>query len=352
MDCERTAELLPWLMNETLESSEQRLVREHLARCQRCQRELAQTSFAWSVYRQHVPAQALVRLAYDRPDIAAERNLFERHVEACPDCAEQLELVRESRRLEAQEEKEEVAQIVPLATKRVAWWQRAHVWQYGALAASLLIVIAFGGWLLSRQQAGNLRAGPPDEEKVLRERMADLERENERLRQAEASLNQRQNQSDAEIAQLRAQIEEAQARIRQQKEQTGRELARAKGGGAGAPAPQVNILALDIYPVGLTQRAERATSNEIAIPRNVKAVTLILNSQASPNYQSYQIEMVNIRKKVVWRAQDLMRNATNDYTISVPANYLAPGGYTINVFGKAAGQRTKVESYQIKVMKL
>ena len=352
MDCERVAELLPWLMNGTLESSEQRLVREHLMRCQGCQRELAQSSFAWSVYQQHVPTQALVNIAYDRPIIAAERNLFERHVEACPDCAEQLEMVRESRRLEAQEEKEEAAQVVPLASKRVAWWQRAHAWQYGALAASLLIVIAVGGWLLSWQQARSLRADSAEAEKVLRERLADLERENERLRQTEARLNQQQDQSNGEIAQLRAQIEEAQARIRHQKEQTDRELARAKGRGTGAHAPQVNILALDIYPVGLTQRAERATSNEIAIPRNVKAVTLILNSQAPPNYRSHDIEIVNPRGKVVWSASGLVRNSTSDYTISVPADYFAPGSYTINVFGEAAGQRTKVESYQIKVVKL
>ena len=352
MDCELVVGVLPWALNGTLDDVERQHVREHLAHCRKCQRELAETSFAWTVHQQHIPAEVLVSIAFGRPVEAGEHSLFEKHLKACSDCAEQLEMARESRRLQPEGEAEETAQVSPLAAKKEVRWRRTPVWRYGAIAASLFLVVAAGGWLRSWQQARELRAGVTDREKALRQRLADLEVENERLRQTETQLGQQQDRSNAEIIQLQAQIKETQARVQQQQNQVGRELARVRRQGEGGGAPQVNILALDIYPVGLTQRAEGPTSNEIAIPRNVRAVTLILNSQDSSDHRSYSIEVVDSRGKTVWSARGLTRNSTSDYTISVPADYLAPGGYTINVFGQAAGRRTKVESYQIKVLKL
>jgi hypothetical protein len=354
LDCDRVAELLPWMMNGTLKGSEQEMLREHLAVCQHCQQELAETRFAWTVQQQHLPVETLINLAYKRPVIATERSLFERHLAACADCAEQLEMVKESVALEAEdvETADTGREVMPVVAKRTGWWQRTQVWQYGALAASLLLIIASVGWLQSWQHSRALRAGVTDEEKALQERLTNLEKENERLRRAEAELNQRQNQSSSEITQLQAQIKEAQARVEQERSQTNRELAQVKGrANEGGRAPQVNILALDIYPLGFTQRAGNAAANEIKIPSNVKALTLILNSQASSDYQSYSIEMRNSQGRLVWSAQNLARNSTNDYTISIPADYLTEGSYTINIFGTAAGQRTKVESYQIKVRK-
>jgi hypothetical protein len=311
-------------------------------------------SFAWSVYQQHLPAEAFVNLAYDRPIIAAERDLFGRHLSNCADCAEQLDMVRKSKRLEEEPEREETpSRHAIAATARAPWWQRAPAWRYSALAATLLLFIAAAGWLRSWRQAEHMGANRAAQAQALRERLAGLEAENERLRQTEAQLNQQQRQSAEELAQLRSQIKEAQARIQQQQEEANRELAQAQQASArGAAAPQINVLALDVYPVGMTQRDAGSGGNELIIPRNVRAVTLILNSQASSEFQSYGIEIVSERGKVVWRAHGLLRNSTNDYTISVAANYLAPGRYRIVIYGNAAGQRVSVESYQLNVRKL
>src|SRR5262245_56369790 len=100
MDCQRVTEILPWLLNDTLEAAEGQAVRAHLAQCAACQRELKDTLFAASVFHQHVPTEALVSYAFDRPSLAAERELIERHLSDCQSCAAELELVRASRRLE------------------------------------------------------------------------------------------------------------------------------------------------------------------------------------------------------------------------------------------------------------
>jgi hypothetical protein len=348
MDCERVAELLPWLKNGTLGGPEQQLVREHLAACQKCQREAVETEFAWAVHQQHVPAEALVSLAYESPLAAAEHSLFQRHLSACPKCAEQLDLVRESRRLETDEDKKESGVVVPFVPSHAGSWQRARVWQYGAVAATLLFVIAAGGWFRSWQRARSPQVNEPGQEQALRARLAGLEAENERLRQAEAQLNQQQNKSGDEIAKLRSEIQEAQGKLARAQEQTRNELARMQATGKGGGSPQINVLAVDIYPLGMIQRDAGQTTNVLRITGDVKAVTLMLHSQAPSSLPSYSVEIANSRR-VVWRAQGLRRNPTNDYTISVPANYLQLGRHTINIYGTGEGRRTKVESYEIEV---
>lgn len=351
VECERVAELLPWFRNGTLEGPELRLVREHLAVCQECQRESAETTFAWSVYQQHVPAEVLVNLAYDRPVVVALRDLFDRHLSTCSDCAEQLAMVSVSRQLEAEEEKEaKPGVVVPL--RAPVPWQRPRVWQYGAIAATLLLVVAAGGWLRTWQQSRHPQVDQSVQEKALIDRLETLQGENDRLRRAESQLNQQQSKSGEEIAHLRSQINEAQRRIELQREQTRNELAEVKRTGTRRISPQVNVLALDIYPVGMTQRDAGAAKNEIVIPRNVRALTLMLHSQAASESPSYSIEILDARGRSVWKAHGLLRNATNDYTISVGAESLASGHHTINIYGRGAGGPTKVESYEIDVKRL
>ena len=352
MECERVAELLPWLKNGTLAGPEEQLVREHFGHCHECARELAETDFAWSVYQQHVPAKALVSMAYERALPAAQRDLFDRHLAACAACAAELDLVKESRRLEAGEERRDESNVVPFSTGTRVRGKRIPVWQYGAIAAAILLLIASGWWLRSWQQARNPAPTGIAQEKALRERLAALEAENERLRKAETQLNQQQNKSNDEIAQLRSENKEAQARIQQQQAQTRNELAGIdSSSGRERIAPQINVLAVDVYPVGMAQRDAAAIKNEVVIPGNVTAVTLMLHSQAAES-QSYRIEILNARGRVIWRAGGLMRNATNDYTISVDAKSLAAGSYTINIYGRGAAGHSKAESYEIVVRRV
>src|SRR5262245_2086342 len=156
MTCEQANQLLPWLLNGTLEDEEARRVREHLAGCAACRAALADTRFAWRLFDEHVPTAALVAYAFDDLPAGMAPALVERHVADCPRCAAELEMVRASRLLG---EHEEVA-LFPArpAGAPAAAPGRVHAWRSGALAAGLVGVLALAGWLNSSERVRSLEA--------------------------------------------------------------------------------------------------------------------------------------------------------------------------------------------------
>lgn len=138
MSCTSVVELLPWLLNGTLEPEERSRVVGHLAGCEACRRELAETLVACRAFAQHPTTGELVDLVFDRP--LADRALVEQHLTACNGCAEQVALLRQARVFEADG-------VVPLAPPRAA--ATAGRWRALAIAASVVAVVAAGGWLRS-----------------------------------------------------------------------------------------------------------------------------------------------------------------------------------------------------------
>ena len=70
--CEHCAELLPWLLNGTLEAGDEAAVREHLATCAECRAEEGRARAALAVAGAHPPAAALVALS--RGGVRADRD--------------------------------------------------------------------------------------------------------------------------------------------------------------------------------------------------------------------------------------------------------------------------------------
>lgn len=105
---QRTVELLPWLVNGSLEAGERQAVESHLADCSDCRDELIATRDAFEVYAAHLPTEALITYA-ENPEVggysvlgeggrshAVDRRLIERHLEQCAACREEVHLTRES----------------------------------------------------------------------------------------------------------------------------------------------------------------------------------------------------------------------------------------------------------------
>jgi hypothetical protein len=116
----------------------------------------------------------------------------------------------------------------------------------------------------------------------------------------------------------------------------------------GLTLPGINVATLDVFPKGMALRSELSAA-DVVVPNATQAVTLILNSQSTTSHPSFEIEIVNERNAAVWNAKGLQRNPTGDYTLSLPAGFLAPGGYTISVYGGTGTERSLVESYSIRV---
>ena len=148
MTCDPSIELLPWLLNGTLETAERHEVLRHLATCDRCREALAETRTAWSTFDQHIPSQDLVALAWGESPSGIDPALAETHLTSCPLCAAELELVRMSRRLEEEDNVALFPAVKPKATTAAV----PRTWRAAAVAASLAAVVAASGWVYTAQQ--------------------------------------------------------------------------------------------------------------------------------------------------------------------------------------------------------
>ncbi len=95
MICDRAAELLPWLLNGTLEPDVQRELVEHLRACPACRWDLAATRQAWDIHGAHVPIETLIAYSFGEELHGLTMAEVQSHLEACPACRTDLELVRQ-----------------------------------------------------------------------------------------------------------------------------------------------------------------------------------------------------------------------------------------------------------------
>lgn len=146
MDTERAKEILPWLLNGSLEEPERGELLAALRGDPELRRELAETRAAGEIFAQHVSAEDLVAHAFGAPTgLAGER--IEAHLALCERCADELALVRESRSLESEPERADVPEGVLPFGRRAAAPAGAGAWRTMALAASLVAMVGLGGWL-------------------------------------------------------------------------------------------------------------------------------------------------------------------------------------------------------------
>jgi hypothetical protein len=146
MNCHRAAELLPWLLNGTLEGGERRELLEHLRGCPACRSALADTRTAWEIFDWHPEPAALIACAGAGAGVAITQAgagtdgarataagspaaapgldaggsddfaALEEHLGTCPSCAAELELLRMSRRLADPAEDERIV-VLPAARR-------------------------------------------------------------------------------------------------------------------------------------------------------------------------------------------------------------------------------------------
>ena len=72
MNCDQAIELLPWLLNGTLEAGERDEVRRHLETCERCREALTETRVAGSIFGQHIPGSGPGRPGLGRDPLRSD----------------------------------------------------------------------------------------------------------------------------------------------------------------------------------------------------------------------------------------------------------------------------------------
>ena len=130
MECDRTSELLPWLLNDSLEPEEKRAVEEHLESCSSCHGELEQALRVAQIASQHVPAEILTEYAFGSPIESSLRSTLEIHLAHCESCQEELRLTKTAATAS-------VSEPVTPETRRTFWLPTA-------VAAALILGLGTG----------------------------------------------------------------------------------------------------------------------------------------------------------------------------------------------------------------
>jgi hypothetical protein len=336
MTCDQAIELLPWLLNGTLEPQEREEVRQHLRTCERCREALPETQTAWRLFDEHLPTEALIALAYGEVPEGLDPSSAERHLAACSQCAADLELARMSRRLE---DDDNVA-LFPGPRSQGVKNGESRKWRSAALAAGLAGVVALSGWVHSarqldltsdrlaaaaRETGGRAEApatpppaAPGGGDQALREQLAATQAQMERLEAI-------QKQSDEAITQAQQQLAQFQ---------------RERG-------PRINSFTEDLG----NPDAVRAEASREQIPADRDAHLLLQRSKDEGLPESREIQILDRAGKVVWQDTGLLPDEHGSYSLGWPAGFLAPGQYTVQLFTREGGKRVPRERWEIEVVK-
>lgn len=123
-ECGTVRELVVWYPTRALDANERRLVEEHSARCAACTALLRFAAEVKAIVVEksalHTDPALLVAFAEGAADLgAAEREAVKRHLAACMECREQVDMLREVERATVGEKAEALAEERARATARL-----------------------------------------------------------------------------------------------------------------------------------------------------------------------------------------------------------------------------------------
>jgi hypothetical protein len=388
MNCDMAMELLPWLVNGTLEAGERLQVLEHVRSCGSCRAALADTRAAWEIFDWHPPAAALVAYAGggaaggEPGDLGASG--IEEHLAGCPRCAAELELVRTSRLLVDPAEDGRIAILAPRREATAGGRDEAaarRAWRRSALAASLVGLLAATGWIESARQAHDLErrlaavprspAAPqlPVTTAPAREPASNAAGSPAAASPAPATparpgsgeagdLQRRAGEAEARLAALARQNQQ----LQQQVSELGRTAAVLSQRSEALRAPQPpaapgiesDVLVSDLAPVDQRERDAGAPA-AAAIPLSSGAATLLLHTRHRGSYPSYELEVRDAQGRLVGTPTRVLRvpgtqDSFEEFDITLRRGALAPGAYTLHLYGRTAeSARETLETYSFRV---
>lgn len=290
MDCTSARERMPFRLNRTLEDDEAQAVEAHLRGCAACREEWEETRGAALVLGAHLPARALVDLAWDRPVEDVPRDILERHLAGCRSCSDELALARESRRAEAAEE-----------PARPAPRPGSVRWRWAGLAASLALAFVTGRAWESRRDDAAVRSAE------------------DRARQAAA-------RADA----LRRRLEDL----------------RATAPAAEAGAAPRNLELVELLPAE-SLRGPGDDGSAVVAGDTPVALSLVLDSPGT--WDALRLVARDDSGAELWRAQSLELQQAGDVVVLVPADRLAPGRIGLVLEGRTGEGWRPVASYRLEI---
>lgn len=330
MTCDDAIELLPWLLNGTLEEGERREIRRHLETCERCREALTDTREAWMTFGQHLPSETLVALAYGEVPQEIDPALAERHLASCPECAAELELARTSHRLE----KDERIAVFPGRPVRKERGE-SRSWRAAALAASLAGVVAASGWIHSARELRSIS------EQVAEKPPAAAP---EPTRPVPAPDGASQSATERQLQELTTRFEaakESQKKTEERLAQYETEIAELRSQGRGPAGIELNPWTGSVQP-----GVERSGSMEERVMPADRPSLLTLAPEGPETPREAEIR--NESGELVLKGRLPLNPELGQYAISFSSG-LKPGRYTIQLYSTEGGKRTPRETYRVRV---
>lgn len=159
MRCREVTELLPWLINGSLDNGEERSLLEHVTACESCRGELAEAAQAWELLTHHVPSLALAEYGLGVEPQGLERERIARHLAVCPRCREELAWVRSDGVVDFQEARSERTGAVASGPARSFVARRSALrMRRWAVAAGLAGALVAGGLVGAFLELGSARS--------------------------------------------------------------------------------------------------------------------------------------------------------------------------------------------------
>lgn len=330
MDCRQIIELLPWFLNGSLSPEEKRRVHVHLKDCDDCRAELGETLFVAKLCSAHPETAALVDLVF--ASSGADHQALEQHLAICPDCAEQVALLRCSASLQGA-----VKTPVPVVARRVA-----RVWRPIAIAASLLSVIALGGWYHAWQKSVAVK----------QDRMAEKQTAAAAPAQGEKAAAPAQVPEDAAADRRDTTIDDEIAQLRRDSSDLTRRLHEVMARLAALEGLRFSGEVFDLISGSLSERGDDdAIANVIQVASDAEWVTFFLILRDELSFSTYELELLDADGEVLETSSGrLVREPEGGVTVSLPSSCLKAGEMTIRIYNRDGAVRREVESLSFEVV--
>jgi hypothetical protein len=283
-----------------------------------------------------------------------ERRGIARHLITCTDCTEEYQLLRSLKPLT-----EEVRSTLnrsgdspvsiarPLlrivdkpASQSLPERFAAAVWAYRTgllIAASLMIGVGVGNWLLSARPENSPQIARLNEE--LQDRDRRLESAAKSLEEARGLLEETARKGDDKAADR---SKEEMARNRQ-------EMSTLRGRVSQLSRPRLDTPIIDLDPSEGTRGTPGETQTGTVIPGNADLVTLILNF-SNKQHSRYAIELYDSQGKRVWRGEQAQKRGNRSVNLTLPRHFVPAGLYVIKLYG-LDGTQELIGDYAVKIEK-
>jgi hypothetical protein len=112
--------------------------------------------------------------------------------------------------------------------------------------------------------------------------------------------------------------------------------------------PQVNVGLYDLTPSS-SERGEEGQATPIRFQASESSAFLILNPAVVTNSAHYGVRIRGGDGHVIWRSESLRLQAPGGFHLSLPADALPLGRYSLELYGIQAGQETPLGTYLIEI---